>query len=248
MATIRLSRGFLVRPGQVDAAIEDRDWMATGSGSGYCCADLAAGGTRRRRLLGPAGVAGLEQLRDRGLRAVRNTLQRGRKSGRSRYRDPGEILIPVCTGNVQGERRMLAGALVGHPGSERGPNGRVAPGHGEPFGPDVSVKNWVDVCSASAASQGVKVLSTGYVPQRFGVASRLLSDPKKCILKSENGNCGRFSKVVVRRPVTGSAWTVPGNLTWTPKPFATNQSRYGRPGRGRVDKRSPAEFPATKRW
>ena len=47
------------------------------------------------------------------------------------------------------------------PASKRGLKGRGPPGQGAPFGPESSVKNWVEVWLEMTASQGTKVVLTG---------------------------------------------------------------------------------------
>ena len=52
---------------------------------------------------------------------------------------------------------------------------------------------------------GVRVASTGSVPQPSGVAKTARDPPKSVSFKSSNGCWGRPSSVAVKRPVSGSA-------------------------------------------
>src|ERR1700727_563551 len=66
-----------------------------------------------------------------------------------------------------------------------GANGRLAPGHDVPCGPDVTsyVEDAETVCVASSnasAVQGTNAAFVVYAPQRDGEASGARSPPKKC--------------------------------------------------------------------
>ena len=56
---------------------------------------------------------------------------------------------------------MGAGGVALAAGRKRRAKGRWAPGQGVPPGPELIVKNWVEVWFGSAAAQGTKSLLTG---------------------------------------------------------------------------------------
>ena len=113
-------------------------------------------------LLGEAGVARLGRGGEGGVRAVGDARQGGGEAGRGRDVEGGEVLVAVGAGEVEREGAVGAGGGVGDGGLEAGVEGpRPRPGRVSPFGPESRVKNWVEVCSDRAASQGVKVLVTG---------------------------------------------------------------------------------------
>ena len=70
------------------------------------------------------------------------------------------------------------------PASKPGVKGRLRGGAGPPARSRVEHEVLGRGLFGSAESQGVKVLSTGYVPHWVGVASSPRSEPKKCRLNS----------------------------------------------------------------
>src|ERR1700727_1969638 len=101
-----------------------------------------------------------------------------------------------------------------------GANGRLAPGHDVPCGPDVTsyVEDAETVCVASSnasAVQGTNAAFVVYAPQRDGEASGARSPPKKCSSASSKAACGLSSNLATSCPVSlNSTW--PASFTTTP--------------------------------
>ena len=97
-----------------------------------------------------------------------------------------------------------------------GTNGNAAPGHGLPFGPEVTSKP-EELPIGALPDHGVNDALVVYVPQCDGVVSGARSPPKKCTSRFSNGTCGVFANVEVICPVLGFSETLPGSLTSTPE-------------------------------
>ena len=142
----------------------DVERVAAGSGAGDGGADLARRRAGRRRP------------------APRGPCSRGRRAGRSPRRgstgcpsgsprspggvvdvEPAEVLVAVGRGRGRprrgcGRRRCCRRDAALKLGREAG---AARPGTAAPSGPWSRVKNWVALCSASAASHGVKCFRPG---------------------------------------------------------------------------------------
>ena len=187
-------RGAFVGAGEVDLAGEI-DGVVAGAGAGCGGADLGGGGAARVCLLCEAGVAGVGGGGEGGVGAVGDALQGRREARRGGDGEGAEVLVAVGAGEFEREGAVGGGGGVGDTRSRMvGLKGAWSRDRRAPPGPELRVKNWVEVCSGAGRSQGVKVLLTGYVPHWVGVARRPRSEPKKCMLKSEKGLWGRFWK------------------------------------------------------
>src|SRR5487761_2238243 len=85
-----------------------------------------------------------------------------------------------------------------------------------PPDPLASTVKELDGVDAAAPDQGARIDVVAAAPQASGFAKRAPAPVLKLSLRSENGTCGLPEKVLVSRPVTGSAVTVPVSLTATP--------------------------------
>jgi hypothetical protein len=72
-----------------------------------------------------------------------------------RFWFPSFLVSSIAKGLCAPE--VLPAAAASNPGS----NGLVVPGHGVPLGPELRVKNWVEVWVPMVSSHGVKVVVTG---------------------------------------------------------------------------------------
>src|ERR1700682_4595852 len=94
--------------------------------------------------------------------------------------------------------------------------------HGPPSGP-VLISNVEDDSTAGLPDHGSIDATVVYEPHNAGVPNGALLPPKKCSLKSSNGNCGVFLNVETNWPVTGSGTTSPASFTRDPE---TGSSTY----------------------